>query len=90
MIANAAIVTLARQRAIKAAKLQFQRQGLKPSHFAHRDIVVAAEDYLSNHTELIADARETIQRWLAEGVFGKRAQRAWRATLNTHAQKPKA
>ncbi len=93
MNAAGAIITLARQRAIKAVKLQFQRQGLKPNHIAHRVIVAAAEDYLAQHrAELVAEARVIVERWLAEGFFGKRAQRAWaqRATLNTHAQKPKA
>ena len=84
------IMTLARQAARKAVKRQFQAQGLKVSHIAAREITAAANDYLRDHPELIADARETVDCWLAEGFFGKRAQRAWRATLNTRAQKPKA
>ena len=35
--------TLARQRAIKEAKRQLQAQGLRPSHFSHRDLVIRAD-----------------------------------------------
>lgn len=77
MNVNVATMALARQRAIKAAKLQFQRQGLKPAQMARRVIVAAAKDYLGNHPELIAEAKVIVERWLAEGFFGKRAQRAW-------------
>jgi hypothetical protein len=52
------------------------RQGRKLLSVPHREIVVAADEYLRNHPELIAEARETIERWTLEGVFGKRAQRA--------------
>jgi len=74
---GAAIMTLARQRAIKAIKQEFHKQGLKLQSMTHREIVVAAEDYLTRHrAELLTEASETIDSWLAEGVFGKRAQRA--------------
>ncbi len=72
-----AVIALARQRAIKATKLQFQRQGLKPNQMARRVIVAAAKDYLGNHPELIAEAKVIVECWLAEGLFGKRAPRAW-------------
>ncbi len=86
------ITVIARQAARKAVKRQFQAQGLKVSHIAAREITAAANDYLRDHPELIAKAGVIVERWLAEGLFGKRAQRAWaqRATLNTHAQKPEA
>jgi len=32
--------TLALQRAMKAAKAGLQAQGLRPSHFSHRDLVI--------------------------------------------------
>jgi len=76
-----AVITLAQQAARKAVKRQFQAQGLKVSHMQARVITAAANDYLRDHPELIAEAKETIQRWLAEGFFGKRAQRACRAKL---------
>jgi hypothetical protein len=79
-----ATITLARQAAIKATKRQLQAQGLKPTHFSHRDLVVRAEQYLADHhEELIAEAREIVLRWQAEGFFG-------RARLKTNAQGRKA
>jgi len=48
-------MALARQQAIKAVKLQFQRQGLKVALMSHREIVVAANDYTAEHrAEVIA------------------------------------
>jgi biotin-(acetyl-CoA carboxylase) ligase len=70
-----AVNVLARQAAIKATKRQLQAQGLKPTHFSHRDLVIRAEQYLAEHREeLIAEAREIVARWQAEGFFGKRAK----------------
>jgi hypothetical protein len=69
-----ATITLARQAAIKATKRQLQAQGLKVSHFSRRDLVVRAEQYLAEHREeLIAEAKEIVERWRVEGFFGKRA-----------------
>jgi uncharacterized protein YdiU (UPF0061 family) len=71
---RAAVMTLARQAAIKATKYQLRAQGLRPSHFSHREIVVRAEAYLAEHREeLVAEAAETVARWQAEGFFGRRA-----------------
>ena len=39
---------------------------------ARGKIVAAANEYLANHSELIAEAKETVLRWHAEGVFGPR------------------
>jgi hypothetical protein len=65
--------TLARQRAMKAAKHQLQAQGLRVSQFSHRDLVVRAEAYLDQHREeLIAEAKQIVDHWQAAGVFGKR------------------
>jgi hypothetical protein len=70
-----ATITLARQAAIKATKRQLQAQGLKVSHFPHRDIVAQAEAYFAEHrAELIAEAKTVVERWQREGFFGKRAQ----------------
>jgi acyl-CoA reductase-like NAD-dependent aldehyde dehydrogenase len=63
-----ATITLARQAAIKATKRQLQAQGLKVSHFSRRDLVVRAEQYLAEHREeLIAEAKEIVERWRVEG-----------------------
>ena len=88
-----AMAVIAQQRAIKATKRAFQAQGLKPHHMVHRIIVAAAGEYLSKHrAELINEAKEIVDRWQAEGMFGKRGgiRRTHRATLNTHAQRAKA
>jgi hypothetical protein len=67
-------MVLARQRAIKATKQQPRAQGLRPQCMAHREIVAAAEEYLAGHrAELIAEAVAVVDRWQAEGFFGKRA-----------------
>jgi hypothetical protein len=67
--------TLARQAAIKEAKHQLSAQGLRVSQFSHRDLVIRAEAYLDQHREeLIADAKQIVARWQAEGFFGKRAK----------------
>jgi hypothetical protein len=42
-----------------------------------------AAEYLANHPELYVAAHERAKRMTAEGVFGKRAQRAY---LNNNAQ----
>ena len=69
-----AVICLAQQRAIAEVKREIQRQGRrKLSHVAHREIVAAARDYLAGHPELIAEAKPIVERWAAEGFFGKRA-----------------
>jgi hypothetical protein len=77
--------TLAHRRAILAAKDQLRRQGFQMSQFSRRVLVVRADAYLAEHREeLIAEAREIVERWRAEGFFGKRAK------LLSDAQKAKA
>ena len=74
---RAATITLARRQAIKATKAELQAQGLRPSHIAHSKIVARANEYLLDHREeLIAEAKQTVERWRVEGFFGKRAQAA--------------
>jgi hypothetical protein len=73
-------------RARQAVKQQLQRQGLKVSHFAAREITALASEYLAEHrSELMLDAIETITQWTLRGDFGKRAQRA---LLKSDAQYP--
>jgi hypothetical protein len=70
-----AVNVLARQAALKAAKAKLQAQGLRPTHFSHRELVVRADAYLDQHREeLIAEATPIVERWRAEGFFGKRAR----------------
>ncbi len=72
-----AIATVAQQGAIRAVKRQLQMRGLKPQYISRWEIVAAANDYLRDHpsirAELIAEAREIVDQWQAEGFFGKRA-----------------
>jgi hypothetical protein len=85
--------TLALQRAMNLTKRQLQAQGLKPNHFSLRDLRVRAEAYLADHREeLIADAKQIVERWRVEGVFGKRGGIHFtrRASLSTDAQGGKA
>jgi hypothetical protein len=70
-----AVMVLARQRAIKAAKHQLHARGLKPQYMPLPQIAAAADEYLALHrAELIAQARTIIERWAAEGFFGRRAK----------------
>jgi hypothetical protein len=78
-----AVMTLARQRAIKAVKQQIRDQGHKPQYMALSEIVAAANEYLPDHPEVIAEAKETVLRWHAAGMFGKRGGIRSRASCNT-------
>jgi hypothetical protein len=70
-----AACTLMHQRAIKATKEALRARGLKISDYSHREISLLAVEYgKRNGEELLNDAAETIERWRAEGFFGKRAQ----------------
>ena len=69
---SVAVMVLARRNAVKAVEQQFRAQGVKLQRMAHREVVAAAGEYLANHPELIAEAKETVLRWQAEGVFGPR------------------
>jgi hypothetical protein len=71
-ILQRAVVTEARRRAIKVVKRAYQARGLKPNQYSRRDYVVAGNEYLREHRELIAEAAEAIERWRVEGLFGKR------------------
>src|SRR6266849_7583004 len=69
-----AVVVLCQQRAIKEVKQQLRHQGRKPQHFSMRELGLLAEAYAAEHRQtLIAEARPIVDRWAAEGFFGKRA-----------------
>jgi len=71
-----AIAHCALRRAKDAVKCSIRAHGLKPNHYSARELTVWAEVYLDDHRdELLAEAKTTVERWTAEGVFGKRAQR---------------
>jgi hypothetical protein len=71
---HCAAYTLALQAAIRATKLRLRAKGFRVSDFTRRELVAHAEVYLADHREeLIAEAREMVERWRQEGFFGKRA-----------------
>lgn len=71
----AATNTLAKHRTIQTTKAELRAQGLRPNHYSHRDLVSRAEAYLAQHrAELITEAKAIVERWQAEGFFGKRAK----------------
>ena len=89
--------TLAHAQACKAVKDELRSQGIKPTQFSGREISLAADSYLTRHPELLVEAAERVERWIAAGHFGKRAQLAWSqranvvgANLSTDAQNRKA
>jgi hypothetical protein len=48
--------------------------GLKPDFVPIREMAAMVEEYLDQHWPvLIAEARPIVDRWTAEGFFGKRA-----------------
>ena len=69
-------MSLARQRAIAVVKHQLRARGLKVHSFAHREIVMLANEYAQAHrAELIAEAKPIVEQWRREGFFGKKAAR---------------
>jgi hypothetical protein len=85
-----ASVVLAQLRARQAVKRELQKQGLKPTHYAAREITAWAQVYLNEHPQLLDEARPVAEAWIAQGVFGKRAQRALCAKLESDAQRTEA
>jgi len=74
---------LALQAALKATKRKLQAQGLKVNHFPMRELKARAETYLAEHREeLIAEAKQIVSRWEAQGYF----DRGRRSKLTSDAQ----
>jgi hypothetical protein len=72
---------LALQRARSAVKEELKRQRRRLADVEAKEITALAREYLDAHPELVADVRPVVESWIARGVFGKRAQRAFCATL---------
>jgi hypothetical protein len=82
---------LAQLKARNAVKRELQKQGIKVSQYSAREISSWARLYLEDrHEALIPPAIEQAQRWMLEGFFGKRAQRALCVKLESDAQTQKA
>ena len=87
---STASFVLALHRARGAVKEELKRQRVRLADVEAREISARARDYVIAHPELIADARPVVEGWFARGVFGKRAQSAFCATLIPNAQSAKA
>ena len=82
-IGISAVKTLARLAAKRAVQAKLRDQGVRITTYPYAELMRQAHEYLSSHPELYVAAHERAKRMLAEGVFGKRAQRAY---LNNSAQ----
>lgn len=85
-----ATMTRAMQVARGAVKEELKKQKIRLADVEARDITSWALVYLEDHHALIDEARLAVSGWFARGVFGKRAQRAFCAKLESDAQAAKA
>ena len=85
-ISITAVKVLARLAAKKAVQANLRDQGVRLTTYPYAELMRQAREYLANHPELYQQALERAKRMTAEGVFGKRAQRAY---LKSAAQKAK-
>jgi hypothetical protein len=68
-----AVRVRAMQAAKQAVKRAIQARGQKKlADLAAREITSAAEEYVAEHPELIAEAKETVLRWHAKGASSGR------------------
>ena len=75
-----AVMVLARLAAKRAIPAQLRDQGVRVSLVPYAEVMRLAREYLDTHPELYQQALERAQRLTAEGVFSKRAQRAYLTT----------
>jgi hypothetical protein len=62
-------------------KEELKRQRRRLADVEAKEITARAKDYLIAHPELVADARPVVESWIARGVFGKRAAKAFKEEL---------
>jgi|HubBroStandDraft_6_1064221.scaffolds.fasta_scaffold33478_4 hypothetical protein len=68
-----AVVVLARRMARKKVEMMLKAKGLKPQRMERKAIMATADAYLVKHrNELFREAKDVVERWHAEGVFGPR------------------
>jgi len=76
---------LAKRREIAATRKRLRGMGLKPHFVPIREMAAMVEEYLDQHWPvLIAEARPIVDRWTAEGFFGKRAARSVQHLKDLH------
>jgi hypothetical protein len=88
MLMQRAVMVEAQRKAVYAATRQYQARRLKLYQISRRDYLIAAEQYLREHPELITAAAQAVELWRKEGFFGKRAMQC--APLERFAQTAKA
>lgn len=72
-----AVKVLARLAAKRAVQQRLRDQGIRVTTYPYAELMRQAHEYLANHPELYQQALERAKRMTDEGVFGKRAQRAY-------------
>ena len=77
LLQRQAVLQLARLAAKRAVQAKLRDQGVRVTLVPPAEIMRQAGEYLANHPELYQLALERARRMIAEGVFGKRAQRAY-------------
>jgi hypothetical protein len=89
-IGISAVKTLARLAAKRAVQANLRDQGIRLTTYPYAEVMRLAAEYLANHPELYVAAHERAKRMMAEGVFGKRAQRAYLLTNAQSQNEPKS
>jgi hypothetical protein len=89
-IGISAVKVLARLAAKRAVQDNLRAQGVRVSVFPHAELMRQAGEYLASHPELYQLALERAKQMTAEGVFGKRAQRAYLLTSVQSENEPKS
>ena len=89
-ISASAIHVLARLAARRAVTAELKAQGVRVSLVKPAEISAKANVYLQAHPELYVAALERAKRMTAEGVFGKRVQRAYLSTNEQKETEPKS
>jgi hypothetical protein len=89
-IGISAVKVLARLAAKRAVQDDLRAAGVRVSLFPHAELMRQAAAYLYNHPELYQLALERAKRMTADGVFGKRAQRAYLLTSVQSENEPKS
>jgi hypothetical protein len=89
-IGISAVKILARLAAKRVVQDNLRAQGVRVTLFPHAEIMRQTGEYLANHPELYQLALERAKRMTAEGVFGKRAQRAYLLTNAQTQSEPKS
>jgi hypothetical protein len=89
-ISASAVHVLARLAARRAVQAELRAAGIRVSLVRPAEISARAQVYLQAHPELYQQALERAKRMTAEGVFGKRAQRAYLTTNGQSENGPKS